>query len=238
MTVIISNLPLPISGSTNGISQEGPQMYNRLTAVTWLIWLLMVTCLARRWQRLPLFDIQRAGWRYLQPESDPADSFRQLQIASDIFSLACAIQDYTGVYCRMVCYNKIPWGSTITGNTDSHTQMSLWSTHSMRAAYAQHASSSNHFTFGQSTHLDSGCFAWCLVDNGSILWWQHPKGDKTCEVWCQMWQHVCDDFGKRSSRCTAHLRYSLPEGSDWMARLSNLLASVLDTYIKKTKHRT
>ena len=141
MTVIISNLPLPISGSTNGISQEGPQMYNRLTAVTRLIWLLMVTCLARRWQRLPLFDIQRAGWRYLQPESDPADSFRQLQIASDIFSLACAIQDYTGVYCRMVCYNKIPWGSTITGNTDSHTQMSLWSTHSMRsicAAYAQH----------------------------------------------------------------------------------------------------
>ena len=146
----------------------------------------------------------------------------------------------------MVCYNKISWGSTITGNTDSHTQMSLWSTHSMRsicAAYAQHMRTiCAACLFFKPFHLRTinppGKRQLCLVDNGSILWWQHPKGDKTCEVWCQMWQHVCDDFGKRSLRCTAHLRYSLPEGSDWMARLSNLLASVLDTYIKKTKHRT
>lgn len=123
------------------------------------------------------------------------------------------------------------------------TRKCLCEVHTACAAYAQHMRTiCAACLFFKPFHLRTinppGKRQLCLVDNGSILWWQHPKGDKTCEVWCQMWQHVCDDFGKRSLRCTAHLRYSLPEGSDWMARLSNLLASVLDTYIKKTKHRT
>ena len=88
---------------------------------------------------------------------------------------------YTGVdgfYWRMVY--KIRRGSTITGKTDSHTNDTNVSV--KYPQHAQHASSSNHFNFGQSTHLESISFAW-LILCGNIQKVKKPvRSDVKCDM--------------------------------------------------------
>jgi hypothetical protein len=61
---------------------------------------------------------------------------------------------------------------------------------SICAQYAQHASSSNHFTFGQSTHLESGSFAWLIMGRyfgGNIQKVTKPvRSDVKCDNMCVM----------------------------------------------------